>query len=196
LNDVFEQDYEQDDENRTMGLVQRNTGKREQLILSLNAPLKVAGWYGLNFYSQAAYMMIDTRHSGEKFQKNYLTAYAGLNHNFTFSPSFRANMQMTWTKPGYVGIIKMYDDIWGVNARIEKTFLDNRLSLSLSCDDIFSTTDVSRGKMKIGNIDQSIKQDMYRRQIMFTVRYGFGSQKIRGARNRNVGIEDEMSRTK
>ncbi|MDR2916637.1 MAG: outer membrane beta-barrel family protein [Tannerella sp.] len=150
----------------------------------------------LNLNTQTTYMMIDTRHSGEKFQKNYLTAYAGLNHNFTILPSFKANIQTTWMKLGYVGVIKVYDDVWGVNTRIEKIFWNNRLGLSLSCNDVFSTASKFNGKMKIGNIDQSVKQNMNERQIMLTVRYSFGSQKIRGARNRSVGIEEEMSRTR
>ncbi|MDR1379852.1 MAG: outer membrane beta-barrel family protein [Tannerella sp.] len=104
LNDIFEQDYVQDDENRTMGFVQRNVGKREQYTFGINIPLQAAGWYGLSLYSEATYTMADTRHSGYPFRKNYMSAYASLNHNFTFSPSFRAHMQMRWMKPTYFGI--------------------------------------------------------------------------------------------
>ncbi|MDR1380404.1 MAG: outer membrane beta-barrel family protein, partial [Tannerella sp.] len=195
LSDIFEQDYVQDDENRTMGLVQRNVGKREQYTLGVNVPFQAAKWYGLNLYSEASYIMADTRSSGEKFRKNYLSASANLNHNFTFSPSFRARMQMRWFKPTYMGIMQ-FDDVWGMDAQIEKTFLDNRLSLSLSCNDIFSTASDVSGIMKIGNINQTVKQEMNMRRVMLTVRYSFGSQQIRGARNRSVGIEEEMGRAR
>ena len=50
--------------------------------------------------------------------------------------------------------------------------------------------------MKIGNINQTVKQEMNQRRIMLTVRYSFGSQQIRGARNRSVGIEEEMGRAR
>jgi hypothetical protein len=195
LSDIFEQDYVQDDVNRTMGLVQLNVGKREQYAFGVNVPLQAAKWYGLNLYSETTYTISDTRHSGYPFRKNYLSANAFLNHNFTFSPSFRAQMQMMWIKPTYSGIIQL-DDIWGIDARMEKTFLDDRLSLSLSCDDILSTMGNTNGKMKFGNINQTIKQDVSQRRIMLTVRYSFGSQQIRVARNRNVGIEEEMGRAR
>jgi hypothetical protein len=104
-------------------------------------------------------------------------------------------MQMTWQKPTYFGIVQLDDDIWMVNAQIEKTLLDNRLSLSLSCNDIFNTMNMS-GTMKIGNINQTVKQHMNQRQVMLTARYNFGSQQIRGARNRSVGIEEEMGRAR
>ena len=80
-----------------------------------------------------------------------------------------------------------------MNARIEKTF--NRLSLSLSCNDIFNSV-VAKGTMKFGNINQSVKQETNQFQTMLTVRYSFGSQQIRGARNRSVGIEEEMGRAR
>lgn len=193
-SDIFEQDYEQDDVNHTMGLVQRNIGKRQLLTLGLNIPIQMAKWYGLNLYSETSYTMTDTRSSGEKFQENYLSVFANLNHNITFSPSFRANMQMIWMKPTYFGVVKL-DDMWGMNVQVEKTFWDNRLSLSLSCNDLFSTMNKVNGKIRIGNINQTVKQDMRQRQLMFTVRYNFGSQQIRGARNRGVGIEEEIRRT-
>lgn len=194
-NDVFEQDYEQDDEGRMMGLIQKNVEKKEQLTLGINVPVKAAKWYSLNLYTQAAYMMVDTRHDGVKFQKNYLSAYVGMNHNVTFSPSFRANLQIMWMKPTYSGVVRL-DDMWGTDAQIEKTFLDKRLSLSLSCKDVFSTSNNVKGKIKIGNIDQAVRQEMNMRQIMLTARYSFGSQQIRGARNRKVGIEEEMGRAR
>lgn len=192
---IFEQDYIQDDVNRTMGLVQRNVGKRQLLTLGINIPAQIAKWYGMNLYAEPSYTMTDTRHSGEKFQKNYFSAFANLSHNITFSPSLRAGMQMMWMKPTYFGIVKL-DDMWGINAQVEKTFWDNRMSLSLSCNDLFSTMNIVKGKMEIGNIDQRVHQDMRQRQVMLTVRYNFGSQKIRGARDRNVGIEDEMNRAR
>ena len=195
LSDIFQQDYVQDDVNRTMGVVQRNIGKRQQFTLGVNAPFKVAKWYGLNLYSEASYVMADTRHSGEKFQKNYISTVVNLNHNITFSPTFRASMQMMWMKPTYFGIMKL-NDSWGVYAQLEKTFMDQRLSLSLSGNNIFNSMNNGIGEMKLGNVNQTVRQYNYDRQVMLTVRYNFGSQQIRGARNRSVGIVEEMGRAR
>jgi len=195
LNDIFSQDYVQDDDNHTMALVQQNIGTRQQTTLSINLPFQIAKWYSLNINPTATYIMADTRYSGDKFQKNYLSAFANLNHNFNFSSSFRANMQMMWMKPTYNGYM-LIEDMWGVNIQIEKTLLDNRLNLSLSCNDIFNTLVSIKGTMKLGNVNQTIKQEMNQRQIMLTARYSFGSQQIRAARNRSVGIEEEMGRAR
>ena len=84
LRDIFAQDYVQDDANRTMGLVQLNIGKRQQFTLGINAPFQVTKQYGLSLNVAPSYTMANTRHSGEKFRKNYLSANVTLNNNFTF----------------------------------------------------------------------------------------------------------------
>jgi hypothetical protein len=194
ISDIFQQDYIQDDANRTMGLTTNNIGKREQFTLSLSVPVQVAKWYNVSLSPEVSYIKADTRHSGEQFLNNYFSGFAGLYHNFSFSPTFRANVQMIWMKLPWEGILNM-DPLWMMNGQIEKTLLANRLSLSLSGNDIFNSM-VSKGVMKFGNINQTIKQEQNQRTIMLTARYSFGSQQIRGARNRSVGIEEEMGRAR
>jgi len=97
-------------------------------------------------------------------------------------------------RPPWSGIFHQ-QDMWSMNAQIEKTLLADRLSLSLSANDIFNSM-VAKGTMKFGNIDQNVKQELNQQHIMLTVRYSFGSSQIRGARNRSVGIEQEMGRAK
>ncbi|MDR2232558.1 MAG: TonB-dependent receptor family protein [Tannerella sp.] len=193
-NDIFQQDYVQDDTNRTMGLVTNNIGKREQLTLSISIPVQIAKWYNISLYSETSYNKADTRHSGEQFLNNFWSAYGGLYHNFTIMPTMRANINMWWMKPPWSGILHQ-EDLWSMSAQIEKTLLDERLSLSLSANDIFNSV-IAKGTMKFGNIDQYMKQELNQQHIMLTIRYSFGSSQIRGARNRSVGIEEEMGRAR
>ena len=46
------------------------------------------------------------------------------------------------------------------------------------------------------NINQTVKEDQNQRRIMLTAHYNFGSQQIRGTRDRSVGIDEEIGRTK
>ena len=193
-NDIFEQDYVQNNENHTLGLIPNNIGKREQLTLSVSVPLQIATWYNVFLNSETFYIMADTRHNGEQFLNEYFRAFIFMTNNFTILPTLRANVQMWWSSSSWQGIFEQKER-WSTSAQISKTLFSNRLTLSLSCNDIFNSV-VSRGKMKFGNIDQNIRQETNQRHILFTVRYSFGSQQIRTARNRNVGIEEEMGRTR
>jgi hypothetical protein len=193
-NDVFEKTFIQDDANRITNISQSNIGKRQQLNLTLSVPVQVAKWYALNIYAQGGYYMVDALYDGKPIKTDYLAAMASMQHAFTILPTLRANLQMMAMSPSRQGIIAQMDGIWTMNAHIEKTFLDKRLSLALSCNDIFASM-VYYVDLNFANINQYVKENLYQRSTMLTVRYSFGSQKIRGARNRTVGIQDEMGRT-
>ena len=195
VNDVFEKVFIQDDENKNIFITQNNIGKRQDFTLSGYAPIKFSKWYTLNIYAEATCYMVDALYNGEPLKKDYLEGYASLQHFFTILPTMRANIQMAWVPPCWSGLIARLDGVWWMDAQIEKTFFDKRLSLTLSYNDIFSSN-IWIGKIKFGNIDQTFKENYHQRRTMLTARYSFGSQKIRGARNRNVGIEEEMGRTK
>ena len=193
-NDFFNQDYIQDDATHTMGLIQKNLGKSQVFSLSIYAPINLTKWYSLNINTQFAWNMDDIYHIGERFQNDYFTAYVSLQHAFIILPTMKANMQMIWLKRNWEGI-SQFEDLLYMNAQIEKSFMDKRLSLTLSCNDLFSSM-IYRAKINFGNINQTLKEDQNLRRIMLTVRYNFGSQQIRASRNRSVGIEEEMGRTK
>ena len=193
-DDVFQQDWIQDDESHTISLIQKNLGKREGYTLGISAPVPITKWYTLRVYTEATYAIVDTRHSGEQFKNEYLAAYVGLQHAFTILPTLRANLQMTWLRMPWSGILQLNDQL-SMNGQIEKTFFDKKISLTLSCNDIFSSL-VTRGNINFGNINQTFKEDQHSCQMILTARYNFGSQQIHGARNRSVGIENEIGRTK
>jgi hypothetical protein len=195
VNDVFEKEFIQDDETRMTHITQNNIGKRQQLTLSAYAPVKINKWYTLNIFAQSTYNMDDARYNGKPLKKNYFGAYTSIQHAFTILPTLRAIVHMCWMPGSWSGMIAKLESSWFMDAQIEKTFFDKRMSLSLSCNDIFASN-VWKGKINYGNIDQHFKENYHMRRTILTARYNFGSQKIRSARNRNVGIEDEMGRTK
>jgi hypothetical protein len=194
-SDLFQRDFVQDDENRTLSIIPKNVGKSETVGLNIFAPIEIAKWYKLNAYSQATYNMVDTRLSGEEFKKNYLAAYASLQHSFTILPTLRANVFMDWVKTGWFGVYQT-SNTQSMNVQVEKSFLDKRLNVALSCDDIFNTNSRFIAKVDFANMNQSIRENNFNRMVMVTARYNFGSQQIRGARSRSVGIEDEMGRAR
>ena len=194
VNDVIEKEFIQDNANRNIHITYNNIGKREAFAINVFAPVKIAKWYTLNTYAQTSWNRVDARYNGDQIKKDYLDSYVGMQHVFTILPTLRANMQMAWMPPSWQGLVARLDGFWTVNGQIEKTFFDRRLSMSLSCNDLFGTS-IFIGKIKYGNIDQDFKEDYHHRKTLLTLRYNFGSQQIRGARNRSVGIEEEMGRT-
>jgi hypothetical protein len=194
VNDLFSRDYVQDDVSHTMTNIPKNTGKRQGLTVSGFAPVQLTKWYSMQLSAQASWNMLDIYQAGERFQKDYLSANTSLQNTFTILPTLRAFLMVGWQKIGWQGILH-FNDTKFMYAQIEKSFFDRRLNLTLSCNDPFKWGEV-HGKMNFGNVNQTIKEVYNQRMTMLTVRYSFGSQQIRGARNRSVGIEEEMGRTR
>jgi len=195
VNDVFEKEFIQDDTNQITRITQNNIGKRQDFTVNGFAPIQIAKWYTLRIYAQTAWNIVDALYNGERLKKDYLEAYTSLQHAFTILPTMRANVQMVWMPSNWSGLISRVDGLWSMDAQIEKTFFDRRLSLTLSCNDIFSTI-IWTGKINYGNINQTFREHHHQRRTILTVRYNFGSNQIRAARNRSVGIEEEMGRTR
>lgn len=193
--DVFERVYIQDDANQITNITSRNIGKRNLLTLSAFAAISLTQWYALSMYAEARYAMVDGLYNGSLLETNYLEGNIFLQHVFTIQPTLRAILQMMWISPSRQGSIAKFDNMWTMNAQVEKSFLDKRLSLVLSCNDIFSSM-VYKGNINFGNINQDFKEDHHQSQLLLTVKYSFGSQQIRSTRKRNVGIEEEIGRTK
>jgi len=101
---------------------------------------------------------------------------------------------MNWTNGGWQGITQ-FDGFKYMDMQLEKTFLNDRLSLTLHCMDVFNTH-VFNGKINFDNIDQTFKINHNNRLTLLVCRYRFGSQQIGAARTRDAGIKDEMGRTK
>jgi hypothetical protein len=194
VNDVIEKYFEMDDTNRNINITSDNLGKRQSFTLNGFAPIPIAKWYALNINVQVGYNMIDALYDNEQVKIDYFNASASAQHSFTILPTLRANIQMMYMNPTRAGIIAELDDFWMINGQIEKTFFNRRLSLTLSCNDIFPM--FYTGKINFGNVNQTFRENMHQRQTMLTARYTFGSQQIRAARNRTVGIEGEMGRAR
>ena len=195
VNDVFEKEFIQDDANQITQITHHNIGKRQDFTLNGFAPVQITKWYTLSIYATSSWNIVDARYNGKQLKKDYLEAYTSLQHTMTILPTMRANIQMWWVPRSWSGLISRVNSVWSMDTQLEKTFFDRRLSLTLSCNDIFNTI-VWIGKVNYGNINQSFREHYYKRRTMLTVRYSFGSQQIRAARNRNIGIEEEMGRTK
>ncbi|MCL2073698.1 MAG: TonB-dependent receptor [Marinilabiliaceae bacterium] len=194
LTNIFESVYEQDDLTHTTSIMKKNIGKRERADLSLNVPIPLTKWYHLTIMSQVGWMMEDTRYNGKQFKNDFFFNYTSSSHAFTILPTLKAHAQVMWLTGGWQGIMQ-FDGYWRTDAQIEKTFYNNRLSVTLYCYDVFNSH-VMKGKIKFDNIDQTFENKYNYRNFLLNIRYNFGSQQIRSARNRNVGIDEEMGRTR
>lgn len=116
-----------------------------------------------------------------------------------FSASLRNNIQLLgWqfgvdinarTK-GYRGFQYQEDNSWSASVYINKSFLNDKLSVNITANDIFNTVN-DRMTIKADNINVYYENSMYRRNIQFRVAYRFNSVKNRYKGDR---ASDELNR--
>jgi hypothetical protein len=82
-----------------------------------------------------------------------------------------------------------------VSAGISKSFLNKKLSVSLTASDLFSTFKFDMTAKNAGT-DYRLKLKTDSRWVNVSVRYTFGSDTVKASRNRSSGIEDETGRAR
>ena len=193
-NDVFNQEWVQNNNDFTTNMIHKNLGKNQILSFNLYLPFSISDWYNSNISAGGMWNNIDNSYNAEKFTNKYFSSNFSFQNRFTIFPSFYAYFQFYWSKPGWE-VINKIDDMWTIDVQLEKYFIDNKLRLALFCNDIFHST-IVKANANFHNIVQTTRIDAYQRNFFISLRYNFGSQKIRNARSREIGIEEEIGRSK
>lgn len=87
------------------------------------------------------------------------------------------------------------EQMWSVDAGLQKKIWDGRGTLRLSVSDIFKTTNW-RGESEFGDLLINVGGGNDSRRFRVNFSYLFGNDQVKGARRRNTGLEDEQKRVK
>jgi len=80
-----------------------------------------------------------------------------------------------------------------LSSTLRRSFVKNKLSIALTFNDIIYTF-ITKVSAKYEGVDYRFKTQRDSRYFGLNIRYNFGSDKVRGVRNRNSSIEDETRR--
>ena len=112
--------------------------------------------------------------------------------------SFKLPMDITgelsgrFSGPGIWGGVFKYEASWGLNAGLQKKFLNNNMNVKLSVNDLFNQGGWKGVSYFNGLENRSIgKWDS--RRISLSISYKFGNNKIK-TRDRKTGIDEESKR--
>lgn len=114
------------------------------------------------------------------------------NHNILLPHNFKLEVSGVYRSPQASGLY-LIDTMWWVDAGLKKSFLEDKLEVSLNMNDIFGSYRL-KFSTDIGENINDFDQDFRTQYMNFSVRYNFSSGLKFKAKNRKTGPE-EVDRT-
>ena len=167
----------------------------EQNVYSFNisAPLEIVGSW--NAYINLSGAQIDNQADygdGAIVDVQVFTYSIYQQHTFNLPGKLRAEVSGYFAGPGVWGGVFEYETSWSLNLGLQRKFLDDKLNVRLSANDLFYQTGWDGfsefdGLMSVG----SGRWDS--RRVGVSLNYSFGNEKVK-SRKRNTGLENEAGR--
>lgn len=173
-----------------------NLASQKNLSLTFSAPFSFAKWWN-SYANLNAYRTHNTADFGDDKTVD-ITVYAFniyMQHSFTLPKGFVAEISGWYNSPAVWEGTFETDDMWSIDAGVQRKFFDDALTLKLSVSDIFHSQRWS-GSSRLGVLH--IRGNGYwdSQRLRLNATWNFGNQQVKGARRRSTGLEDEQRRIK
>lgn len=191
--DIIFENAPKQDGNLTFTTVE-NLAQFQNFTAELNLPItigkKISGFGG----NQMVYNYYNANYLGAPYQRgkwNWM-AYWQVNYKPINSLSFEVS---GYYMTQFLQEFLIIEQRGALNLALRKSFLDNKLKLSLSANDIL-LSDVTHARIQFEQINVNFTQYQDSRSMRFGLSYSFGNQKLKDSRNRKTASDDEANRVK
>lgn len=115
-------------------------------------------------------------------------------NTFTLPHGISAELSGYYAGPGIWGGVFTYEESWALNLGVQKRFLQDKLNLRLSVNDIFDQAYWS-GYSDFSGLLSYGQGDWDNQRVSLSLSYNFGNKEVK-SRKRETGLEDEGKRVK
>jgi outer membrane receptor protein involved in Fe transport len=197
VNDLIERIVDIDATNSNASFITwRNLAQQTNTSLNIGSPVPINKWWNA-YVNLNGYRTHNEADFGEgKIVDVTIYAFNGYMQQ-TFTLPLGINMEVSgwYSSPSVWGGTFKMQDMWGVDAGLQKRFLKGKANLKLSVNDIFYSQKWS-GQSNFGALYMTVNGRGDSRRFRVNLSYNFGNDQVKGARNRNTGLEDEKNRIK
>lgn len=194
--DYFESLTYQQGKNTIM--IPQNTGTKDMISVSISTPLQPTKWWSVYVSATPYYHYYNVVLNGfatSETQSGGSFAFNGyIGNNFTLGKGWKGDVS-SWFNYQNRATIYVSKPIGSVNAGVQKNILHDKATLKFSIVDIFNTQ-----RWQQTATTNNIRLTTYRKWESQNVTIGFswrfGNNKIKKARERQAGSEEDASRIK
>ncbi len=166
-----------------------------QRILSANisAPVLIAEKWNAYFNLSASYLDNQADYGGDAIVDVQAGTYSIFQqHTITLPKGFKGEISGWFSGPGVWGGVFRYEPSWSLNLGLQKKFIEDKLNVKLSAQDLFYQSGWE-GYSRFNGLYAVGFGNWDSRQVSLNLSYNFGNENIR-SRNRKTGLEEEGKR--
>ncbi|MEM9990267.1 MAG: TonB-dependent receptor [Bacteroidota bacterium] len=172
-----------------------NLAEQRDYSLNVSGSIPITEWWSM-YTSLTAVQQHNKADFGEgkivDLRVNTFNGYSQM--NFTLPKGFNLEMSGFYSSPSiWEGTFKM-EEMWALNAGVQKKILKERGTIKLAVTDIFRTQQW-RGESTFGELYMIAAGDWDSRRVRVNFSYLFGNNQVK-SRKRSTGLEEESSRVK
>ncbi len=157
-------------------------------------PFHIRPWWDVNTVAQVAWLNDQSEFLGSRFDNQRFQFYGSVQNSFTLSEKHQLSAELSgWYVTKGVQGTMVLGSTFDVSMGLKKRFANNRGTVSLAVSDLFfsnaSWIRVDYLNQQYGFIDQRES-----RTFRLSLSWRLGSDKIKGARRRKTGNDEEKGR--
>lgn len=179
-------------EDNTTVFERRNVKSFRNIGTTLVAPVRISGKWDINNTATLAHQRYTNEYDEQNLIREQLFFMLQSNHNIQLPKGFRVELNAGYQGPAVYGMFEIEDN-WWVDAGLKRSFLDDKLALSVNATDIFRTREMNLATRQEGN-ENKIYQYYGAQSIRINLRYRFSKGKEFETKKRNINL-DELNRT-
>jgi len=173
-----------------------NLAQQNNFSLTFSAPATITKWWNA-FFNLSAYRTVNKADYGDgktvDLKVNAFNIYG--QQTFSLPANMTFEVSGWYASPSIWGATFKMDAMWDLDAGLQKKILSGRGSLKVSVSDIFKTNNWS-GTSQFGRLFMAVDGGWDSRRFKVNLTYLFGNEKVKKARRRETGLEEEAKRIK
>lgn len=174
---------------------QKNLAVQQIITFTTGTQLRIAKWW--NGYANVWYnYQLFNGHIGANEIKTEIPTFgAYMQHTITLGNDYSMEVNGWFTGPSVWGLTWQTKSQGGLDIGFQKQLLQKKATLKISATDIFKTNPWS-SVTNFGGVNIRGRGSWESQTVRLNFTYRFGSSQVKGARQRQTGLENESKRIK
>jgi outer membrane receptor for ferrienterochelin and colicin len=179
-------------ETHTTVFQQQNVKDLKSATATLVLPIRISNKWEISNNVTGMYQEFTTVTKEEVVVKDQFSVIANTNHTVLLPYGLRLEASANYQSPLVYGLYQV-EDQWWLDAGLKRSFMDDKLSLSLNVTDIFKSR-VQNVRTELNGNVNAIEQYRGQRGVRLNLRYRFNKGVKFETKKRNTDL-DELNRT-